>query len=65
MLPKAGVGESDELNEEALIEVDEQGRPIGAAQPSRVPGADVSDILADEPLIEPDKRAPDAINGDG
>ncbi|MEK7108371.1 MAG: hypothetical protein AAB898_01745 [Patescibacteria group bacterium] len=66
-LPKAGVGESDELNEEALIEVDEQGRPIGAAQPSRVPGADVSDILADEPLIEPGQEGagtPSTATGD-
>ncbi|PIR47802.1 hypothetical protein COV06_00145 [Candidatus Uhrbacteria bacterium CG10_big_fil_rev_8_21_14_0_10_50_16] len=53
-LPKPGVGESEDLPSEELIEVDEQGRPV--ARPVDV-GAiynnDLADILPTEPMIEP------------
>ncbi len=69
-LPTAGFGESDELSSSALVEVDEQGRPIepkveavvddtdeiGVANTTPIDGLD--DILPSEPLVEEAPVAP-------
>ena len=54
-LPMAGVGESDELPTEPLIEVDEQGRPIEKKieEPMAPSSDDLADILPTGPLVEP------------
>lgn len=58
-LPQAIFGESDELNDEALIEVDEQGRPIAPA-PAPMTEDDLLDILPMEPMIEPGQETPES-----
>ncbi|HBU27947.1 TPA: hypothetical protein DEB00_02415 [Candidatus Uhrbacteria bacterium] len=53
-LPKPGVGESEELPTEELIEVDEHGRPVARkVDPGAVYKDDLADILPTEPMIEP------------
>ncbi len=57
-LPKAGAGESDELPDEALVEVDEQGRPISAPGTSRVAGDLTEGILPEEPMVDSEEAEP-------
>lgn len=60
-LPQAGFGESDELPDAPLIEVDEQGRPIQPAPDPAAGGDDLADILPTEPMIEPGQAATPAF----
>ena len=68
-LPKAGFGESDELPDAPLIEVDEHGRPIQpAAEGGGSAGApvtdDLSDILPTGPMVEPGQDGAPAATED-